>query len=328
MRWQTETEIAPLPIGINHNEPILLMGSCFAENIGEKLSHYKFETIQNPFGIIYNPVSLAENMCSLLGAKTYTLADLSFANHRYYSYHHHSRFSHAQPEVALQHINHALAIARANLHKTKVAIISLGSAFYWRLRETGAIVNNCHKQPSQNFTQQLGSLPEVVDALQKTLTLLRAQQPDIKVVFTVSPVRHLKHGSHLNQLSKSTLLLAVQEVAATRDWVFYFPSYELLLDDLRDYRWYEADLIHPNAQAIEYIWEKFCNAAIAPTAQKALPKIAAMRKMLAHRMFAESKDARTAWLAKMQSKANQIKADFGLDFSAELTAWVDENLVG
>jgi hypothetical protein len=322
MRFHTETSIPEYPFRIDHQSNVLLLGSCFAENIGARLAHYKFDVVQNPFGIVYNPLSLLHAVRVFVGDKTYTEADLHFANGRYFSYDHHSRYSAASAEETLANINSQLAAARKMLPQTKVAFISLGTAFYWWLNDANRVVNNCHKQPAKLFKQRRASVEEVRSALTETVLLLQRAAPGIQVVFTISPIRHLKHGSAGNQLSKATLMVAAQELAEGMENVHYFPSYELLLDDLRDYRWYEEDLIHPNKMAIDYIWEKFCDSLTTAETKVLLPKIDQLRQLLAHRPF----DASLSAIEKLDAKITGELAKLApIDFRLEYANWARRN---
>ena len=260
MRWQTKTTLPDFDFTINHKSSILLLGSCFAENIGSRLQHLKFNARVNPMGIAYNPLSLQHVVSTLCSDKAYQVSDLEERNGRFFSHDHHSRFNNNDGAKVLVNINRALSEARERLQDLDVAFISLGSAFFWWHNEKARIVNNCHKQPGNLFTQKRASVEECRSALTEAIITLKRAAPKAQVVFTVSPIRHLKHGSVGNQLSKSTLIVAAQELAVGFDDVHYFPSYEFLLDDLRDYRWYEEDLIHPNKMAIDYIWENFAEA--------------------------------------------------------------------
>jgi hypothetical protein len=319
MRWQTETSIPDFPFTIDHNSKLLLLGSCFAENMGQRLDYYKFNTVQNPFGIVYNPLSLLQTVSVLCGEKKYTEQDLHFANGRYFSYDHHSRFSAASADETLEKINQHLLDGRAKLPITNVAFISLGTAYYWWLNEEERIVNNCHKQPAKLFTQKRASVEQVRSALSEVIVLLQKAAPEINIVFTISPIRHLKHGSAGNQLSKATLLVAAQELAEGMKNVHYFPSYELLLDDLRDYRWYEEDLFHPNKMAIDYIWEKFGEAYFNVDTKELLPQIEAIHKLLHHRPFDSSNEYLKRSFEKIQAKVNLLPPT--INFEKELTNW-------
>ena len=317
MRWQTETQIPAFPFTINHNSQLLMLGSCFAENIGERLRYFKFNTVLNPFGIVYNPLSLLHTVQVLCGNKTYDEADLQTANGRFFSYDHHSRFSAASAEETLENINTKMVEARIALPKTDVVFISLGTSFYWQLVAQNRVVNNCHKQPGKLFEQKRASVEEVRSALTETVVYLKKVAPQIQVVFTISPIRHLKHGSAGNQLSKAALMVAAQELAEGMDNVYYFPSYELLLDDLRDYRWYEEDLIHPNKTAIDYIWERFSEVFFTKETITLNNQVRQIQNLLAHRLFATNEaDAK-----KVLTRLTKLIEESKLDFTKELASW-------
>lgn len=318
MRWQTETRISPFPFSLGHKDQMLLLGSCFSENMGNRLAYFKFNTCQNPLGIIYNPLSLLHNVRVLASEKLYTPADLKQSNGVYFSYDHHSRYSAASADQTLENINTSLTEARESLPNTNVAFITLGTAFYWWLKDGNRVVNNCHKQPGKWFEQRKASVNEVRSALAETVVLLQKRSPGIEVVFTISPIRHLKHGSVGNQLSKSTLIVAAQELAAGLAKVHYFPSYELVLDDLRDYRWYEEDLIHPNKMATDYIWERFGASLLNENTLNLLPQIDQAQKMLKHRpMLPGSAQTHLKRLEKFVKPFENS----GIDFTQEIADW-------
>lgn len=317
MKWQTETEIPQYPFTIKHSSKILLLGSCFAQNIGDLLTYYKFNALQNPFGIVFNPLSLRRSVDLLCSNKTYQLEDLNQDNGLFFSYDHHSSFSDTSAEKTLLKINTALQDARLTLPKTDVVFISLGTAFYWELLKDKRLVNNCHKQPNKLFEQKCGSVSKVIEALKDSIELLQKSNSRINIVLTVSPIRHLKHGSAGNQLSKATLLVAVHECVRNYDFVHYFPSYELVLDDLRDYRWYAEDLIHPNKMAIKYIWNKFKDALFNEETIKLLKEIEKINNLMAHRVMHMS-DNQTE---NILSKINALAAQIPLDFNDEITRW-------
>lgn len=321
MRWQTETQIPEFPFRINHGSSLLLLGSCFAENMGLRLQNAKFTVLQNPTGIVYNPHSLLQTVELLCGKKSFTKSDLHFANNLHFSYQHHSRFSATSAEVALKNMNTAMDEARKNLPKTDVVFITLGTAFYWWLKSENCVVNNCHKQPATLFEQKFARVAEVKTVLQNAVDLLKTANPEVQIVFTISPIRHLKHGSAGNQLSKSTLLVAAQELAASAENVHYFPSYELLLDDLRDYRFYEEDLIHPNKQAVDYIWEKFAGAFFTPKTVALNAQISGIQNMLNHRVFVANTASAKSFLATLQKAISACE----ISFETELEDWKKAN---
>ena len=323
MNWNTETHIPEFPFKIDHQSNLLLLGSCFAENMGERLRYFKFNTVQNPHGIVYNPLSLLHTVQVLCSDKTYAEADLQTANGRFFSYDHHSRFSAASAEKTLENINSKLVEARTKLPKTNVAFLTLGTAFYWKVLGENRVVNNCHKQPGNHFKQERASVDEVRSALTETVVYLKKVAPQIQVVFTISPIRHLKHGSAGNQLSKAILMVATQELAEGMDNVHYFPSYELLLDDLRDYRWYEEDLIHPNKMALDYIWERFSAALFTNETQALNKKITALRNVLGHTVLTPQ----DAGIQKVINHVQKLQAEIPLDFSEEINLWKTKNAI-
>ncbi len=323
MRWQTDTSLPEYPFRIGHETNVLLLGSCFTENIGARLTEYKFPVVQNPFGIMYNPISIHQNVATLCGDREYQVNDLEQSGELFFSYDHHSRFSGENSSYVLRTINNTLRDARQHLNETKVVFISLGTSYHWVLQENSGVVNNCHKQPGNLFLQQLASYEQVRSSLTATITLLRERVPGVQIVFTISPVRHLKHGAANNQRSKATLLLAAQELAESVDFVHYFPSYELLMDDLRDYRFYAEDLLHPNSVAIQYIWEKFSAALVDDKSRQLFPEIDKLNKLLAHKPFTESGMAK-----QLQQIEKRIEVLHGAPFSFtdELAAWKARNL--
>lgn len=321
MRWQTSTQLPTFPFQINYGDGILLLGSCFAENIGERLSRYKLNTVQNPFGIVYNPLSMAQVVSFLCGDETFTEKNLTQANELFFSYLHHSRFSGNTATEVLTETNKALLQARKALATQKVAFISLGTAFYWQLNETGEIVNNCHKQPSKLFTQKRASVVEVEASLTSMVQSLREKNPALQIVFTISPIRHLKHGSAQNQLSKATLLVGAHALAEQFDFVHYFPSYELLLDDLRDYRFYAEDLIHPNKIAIDYIWDAFGSCFFSAETNNIILKIEKINQLFYHRTRHAKADDLMKTGEKLGKMIDEVEREAGISMGDMLESW-------
>lgn len=297
------------------------MGSCFAENIGHRLQYYKFDVIVNPFGIVYNPLSLADTVSFLCGDEDFSEKHLHNSNELFFSYMHHSRFSGVFKERVLEEMNRSLREGRKHLAQQKATFISLGTAFYWVLNETGEVVNNCHKQPAKLFTQKRATVEEVESALMETARMLRNENPDIQIVFTISPIRHLKHGSAQNQLSKATLLVAAHRLAEAHDFVHYFPSYELLLDDLRDYRFYEEDLIHPNKIAIDYIWEMFGKCFFNEKTSVINKKIKNINQLYSHRPMHSIPENLLNTHNKLQKMIDEIEREAGISMGNMLNDW-------
>ncbi len=254
----TPVHIAPSEEKITRHHRLMLLGSCFAENIGDKLEKFRFSVDINPFGTLYNPGSIAAALSQLLDNKPFTRNDIFKEGNLWHSFLHHSRFSHPDADTCLQHINARFSAAAESLRKTDLLILTWGTAWVYIENESGKIVANCHKLPASRFTRRRLSVEEMLQEWTPLLSRLFAINPDIKLLLTVSPIRHLKDGAHGNRLSKAALLLFCDELMQRYpDRCHYFPAYEIVLDELRDYRFYDTDMVHPSAQAIEYVWERF-----------------------------------------------------------------------
>jgi len=282
MKFRTELEILPSKIAISHETPILTIGSCFAENIAKKLKGTGFIVNDNPFGVLYNPASIYNSI--LLAEKNikFSLDDLIYYQGEYHSFFHHSIFSHHDSYIVLEKLNSGIADLRKFLEKTKFVLVSLGTSFVYKHLEKDIIVSNCHKIPQKEFVRYRLSVEEVISYLQGLIKLLFGFNDEIFVLFTVSPVRHLKDGAIENNRSKSILLLAIEAINSQLNNTGYFPSYELLLDDLRDYRFYNTDMIHPSTEAIDYIWEKFSETFFSAETKDLCNKIEKIKTARAH----------------------------------------------
>jgi hypothetical protein len=285
MKFRTEITIKPEKFRISHSDKIEMIGSCFVENISERLDGSGFTTDVNPFGIIYNPCSLAQSLNRLFNNKQYTENDLFKYNELYHSFSHHSRFSDVNPELVLEQINARLQHSSAFLRESTILIVTFGTAYVYRLLSTGEIVSNCHKLPESYFIRKRLSVNDILNEWHPLIERLSKLVDGIKILFTVSPIRHLKDGYHENQLSKSTLLLAINELIDRYPYCYYFPAYEILLDDLRDYRFYADDMIHPSEQAIDYIREKFSETYFDKQTQEVANEYEKLQKALNHRPF-------------------------------------------
>jgi len=261
MKFRTEVQIPEFPYKLDHHTPVLMMGSCFTDNIGLYLEKYLFDISVNPFGVIYNPLSIKRAIVALMEKEAYTESDLGFYNELYFSFDHYTKFSHPDKARALQNMNQSFLDAMRFIREGKYLIITFGTAYVFRYIETGNVVCNCHKMPASEFKRELLTPEQILDEYKALARSLQEINPDLKIIFTVSPVRHMKDGAHGNQVSKATLLLAIDRLCNLDPERFsYFPSYELVMDDLRDYRFYADDLTHPNEMALQYIWEKFALA--------------------------------------------------------------------
>lgn len=257
MKFRTEIEIPRSNIQFEHSDNILTLGSCFAENISKYFSYYKFNILENPFGVLYNPVSIFNSLKFTIENKRFLKEDLIFDQSEYHSFFHHSDFSNHNHEACLSNINDNLLVTNEYLKECNKLIISFGTSYVFRHKERNIIVSNCHKIPQNEFERFRLTVDETKDYLQKIIDTLKTHNSALSIIFTVSPVRHWKDGAVDNQLSKSILLLAINDIVSKNNNCEYFPSYEIVMDDLRDYRFYAEDLIHPNKIATDYIWEKF-----------------------------------------------------------------------
>ena len=251
MNFRTEIQIQKSPQKINHSQKILLLGSCFAQNMQVKFTEGGFEAM-HPFGAIYNPYSVANSFKLIDEKQTLNPESLFFQKDKWNSYAFHSSYSSADKNEAIRQMSEAIARANDILNsENPIIIITLGTSWVYELNETGEIVANCHHSSASNFTRRAMDVEEIIEVLKPIC------QTGKRIVFTVSPVRHLKDGAHENQLSKSRLLLAVDKLVSEYNNCEYFPSYEIVLDELRDYRFFAEDMAHPTALAVDYIWEKF-----------------------------------------------------------------------
>lgn len=316
------TAIAPKPdadLQLTYEHRLLLIGSCFAENIGQRLEARKWQVKLNPFGIVYNPISIAESLQRLANPLPYTAADLFWHDHLWHSFDHHSRFAHADPQHCLQLIHSELTQAANHLAKAQMLVLTYGTAYVYTYKPTQKVVANCHKMPASVFEKRLCSVSEIVAATLPALQYLQQQYPQLHIVFTISPVRHWRDGAVENQLSKAHLCLALHELCAQLPQTHYFPAYELMMDDLRDYRFYAADMLHPNETAIEYIWQHFVQTYCAPEAKKLMGDIETLLSAAQHRPRQPDSPAHAQFLQTYFQLATQLQHQYTyLDFAPEI----------
>jgi len=286
-RFFTEVEVNDVGWKMSYRDKIMLLGSCFSENIGEKLKHRKFQVDVNPFGIVYNPLSVTKSIRILLSGKTYRQEDLFENSGIWGSFDHHGRFSSTSAVQTLSTINDRLEYSRAFLRESAYLLITLGTSWVYELKATGKVVSNCHKLPAADFKRFRITPGEIVDEFREVLAALWKFNPELKVLFTVSPVRHLKDGAVGNQLSKATLLLATDRLITGfgSERCAYFPSYEIMMDELRDYRFYAPDLLHLNQVAVDHIWERFARVLISENCRKMVKSVLKIVKAREHRPF-------------------------------------------
>ncbi len=313
--------IVPVPPSahkISHRDPVILMGSCFTEHIGRKLARYKFNVLQNPFGIVYHPYPLVQSLERILDTEYYTEDELISRSGLWVSFDHHSRFSGPDSETVLHQINESMAEAHDFLREARFLFVSLGTARYYVRKEDQRIVANCHKFPASDFVQRRAAPAQIAKRLGDIFERLTFFNPELQIVLTVSPVRHVRDGFVENQRSKAALLLAAAELEATFDNVEYFPSYEIMMDELRDYRFYADDYAHPNQTAVHYIFERFGQAFFDERTPALIKQIEAVLKAVAHRPFHPGSDSDVLFVERtLQQIAALEQAHPELDFRAE-----------
>ncbi len=299
--FRTILEVPPSDVSISHHNRLLAIGSCFAEHIGARLQALQFDLQLNPFGILYNPYSIAYSIERLRAGTPYQAEDLFFHNDLWHSFDHHGKFNHPNSAQALEGINQALAQSTAALQVADRILLTLGTATIHLLRENGRIVANCHKVPATYFERRRMEVVEIADCISQACEALAKSKPELRIILTVSPVRHLRDGFIENQRSKATLLLAVEELLRRHTYMRYFPAYEILMDDLRDYRFYDTDMTHPSATAIDYIWEQFAGAFFKEDTRALVAAIQKINTALAHRPFHHNTPAHQAFLKKLRA---------------------------
>lgn len=324
MKFRLELDIKPFSTQLDIEDHLLLTGSCFTDHIGRKLSGAKFSVLENPNGIVFNPVSIYQCIETWIANRKYTANDLFYYNELWTSWDFHGRFSHPDVDACLSEMNAAVENAHHFLKKANWVIITLGSAFVYTLNgnELGTqnmVVANCHKVPANKFEHRLLSFDETKETLQKTVRILRAFNPQLNVMFTVSPVRHYREGLVENNLSKGVLLNAVAAALQEYSQVYYFPSYELVIDDLRDYRFYAEDLVHPNYAATEYVWQKFLEACINEPSRSIISKLNDIRIAFQHKPHHAGSVQHQKFLHSYYEKTMQLQQEFPfLNLSDEL----------
>lgn len=305
MNFRTEFQIQPSANKIGYNSEIFMAGSCFSENIGNLLSERLFRVASNPFGIVYNPVSIASSIERLVCGNIFSENELSENNGKWFSFEHHGRFSSFSKTNCLENINSEFSKAAGKIKKASFLFITLGTSIVYSYKKTGKIVANCHKLPSSEFERKFLTSIQIEKEFEKAFGSLFAINPAIQVVFTVSPVRHWSEGATDNQLSKAILIAAVHNLRNKIQNINYFPAYELMMDDLRDYRFYADDLLHPNQAAIAYIWEKFKETYLNEDAKTISIIVEDLLKARNHKVFYPGSEEH----AKFLSKNNRIVRD-------------------
>jgi hypothetical protein len=304
-----------IPISISNNpidytSKIVSLGSCFAENIGAKFEYFKFQNLVNPFGIIFNPISIESLINRAVNKIEFTENDLFFHNELWHCYEVHSDLSNDNKEDFLLTLNQILKESNQQLTDATHIIITYGTSWIYKLKSSGAVVANCHKVPQIQFDKEILSVEVIGKSIQNTLDVIQKANPNCNVIFTISPVRHLKDGFVENQRSKAHLITALHASIFHLPTSMYFPSFEIMMDELRDYRFYTEDMLHPNQVAIDYIFERFCESAIAVEANPIMQEVLDIQKSLAHRPFNPNSDNHLKFLVNLNTKISTLTKKF------------------
>ena len=321
LKFKLSLPAKPSVVSVSYKEKVLLIGSCFTENMGVKLQNHLFETLENPHGILFNPVSVQNAIMDCISNKQYTKADLFLLNDVWNSWHHHSRFSGITETEALYKINSSIHEAHSFLKNAKHLIITLGSAWLYTLNENapsqiGLVVANNHKAPSSWFSKRLMNSNELLSNLQLLVDALKAFNPNLHIIFTISPVRHLREGLVENNRSKAVLIQAVHDLIANhcsshyKSSLTYFPAYEYVIDDLRDYRFYAEDLVHPNYAATNYVWEQFIETYMSAETQTIMKQVAELQLAINHKPFFVGSTEHQKFLGSCIEKTEHLLAQY------------------
>jgi len=316
--FRTEIEITEFPEKIGYQSSCMFIGSCFTHHIGERMRDLKFKVDLNPFGMIYNPLSVLNSLKILQEGKFFTKQDLHYHEKKWFSFSHYTGFSNADQEVCLKKINDRIKTSSGFFQNGDFLFITLGTAWVYQWKETNEVVSNCHKLPASKFNRRLLDVGEITKTYTDFFTDLLSRQPDMKVILTLSPVRHWKDGAVENQRSKSILLLAVHNMVEQFQNCFYFPAYEIMMDDLRDYRFYAEDMLHISPSGANYIWEKFRKAFIDSGSLSLMSEVEKISRAVNHRPLNPASEEYRKFVAKTLSEIQQLVSKYPfLNFSEE-----------
>ena len=318
MKFRTTVIPDSSDVPVTYNSRVMFIGSCFAAYMGEQMKMRKMPVMINPAGTVYNPVSVLNTLDAILTSKIASQEDVYNYNGNWLSFNHYTDFSSDDPEALIRKINENNLKAVDFLKNAGFLFITFGTARVYRFRESGMIVSNCHRIPNSQFENELLEVSTIVEQWLDLLDRIYHFNPGLRVVFTISPVRHWKDGAHGNQVSKSVLFLAVEELLKHKSQPGYFPAFELQMDDLRDYRFYSDDLLHPSASAIEYIWERFSEVYFDKATSEMQSEILKITRAMNHRFLTDSKQKKRAFAENVLGQISKIEMlDNQIDFSTE-----------
>ena len=312
MNFTTKIPISKSNYPIDYSSKILSLGSCFALNMAEKFNYFKFQNTCNPFGILFHPLAIEKIILKAINLDFFTEEDVFFHNERWHCFDIHSDLSNANKEEFLHVLNELVKVTNKQITEASHIIITFGTAWVYRGKLKEKVVANCHKVPQNQFDKEILSVATIEKSIQNTIDLIEKVNQNCAIIFTVSPVRHIKDGFVENQRSKSNLISALCSVlevppSGVRG---LFPSYEIMLDELRDYRFYAEDMLHPTQVAIDYIWERFCEATIYQSAFPTMETVEAIQKGLSHRAFNPNSESHLKFINQLESKICELKSEF------------------
>lgn len=293
---------------INYDSKIVSLGSCFADIIGMKFEYFKFQITTNPFGIIFNPVSIENLVSRVVNIQKFTEGDIFFNNDLWHCFEVHSELSHSDKTIFLDRLNQILIDFHLQIFKSTHFQITYGTSWVYRNKSSNSIVANCHKVPQSQFDKEILSVETIEKSIQNTIDLIRKVNPNCHFIFTVSPVRHIKDGFVENQRSKAHLITSVHKIVNYQlSIINYFPSYEIMMDELRDYRFYAEDMLHPSQTAIDYIWSRFFENYISPKNHAIMEDVCSIQKALAHRPFNPNTANHQKFLSTLNDKIIKLQ---------------------
>ncbi len=316
MQFRTIVPIPQNNYQIDYNSKIVSLGSCFAVNMSEKLDYFKFQNSCNPFGILFHPLAVENLVKYAVSDKRYTEKDVFFHNERWHCFDVHSDLSNSNKDVLIESLNEILDSTYKQIEQATHVIITYGTAWVYRAIDSDAIVANCHKVPQKQFKKELLTVDEIQDSIASILKLINSLNPNCNFIFTVSPVRHIKDGFVENQWSKANLISALNQVLTAAEAIpplgarGLFPSYEIMMDELRDYRFYAEDMLHPNQVAIDYIWKRFKETTISESAFATMDEVENIQKSLSHRPFNPNSESHQKFEAKLKLKITKLLGDY------------------
>lgn len=313
MQFRTPIPIKRSNCPIDYNSKIMSFGSCFAVNMAEKLDYFKFQNSCNPFGILFHPLAIENLIYFAVYGKQFTENDIFFHNELWHCFDVHSDLSNSNKEDLLVSLNKKIKSTNQHLTESTRFIITYGTSWIYRNIENDSIVANCHKVPQKHFKKKLLTVEEIKESIANTIKLIHSVNPDCNIIFTVSPVRHIKDGFIENQWSKSNLISAIHSVLNTEHCKLnteYFPSYEIMMDELRDYRFYAEDMLHPNQVAIDYIWQRFKETTISESAFAVIEEVERIQKSLSHKPFNPNSKSHFKFESKVREKITILENQY------------------